>query len=68
LLSKGIDAVALGRAAGNSKLANFRRIFKSMDKNDISNIAFCTPEYLFGTPADGTYQATIGQFSTLVDR
>jgi len=32
-----------------------------MDKNDIpmQHIAFCTPEYLFGTPGDGTYQATI---------
>jgi len=67
LLSKGIDAVALGRGASNSKLANFRRVFKSMDKNDIPSIAFCTPEYLFGTPAVGTYQATIGQFSALVN-
>ena len=52
LRSKGIDAVALGRAAGSNKLANFRRVFKSMDKDHIPSIAFCTPEYLFGTPAD----------------
>ena len=68
LQSKGIDSVALGRAAGNSKLANFRRVFKSTDRNDVPSIAFCTPEYLFGTPADGVYQATIGQFTALVDR
>ena len=38
-----------------------------MHGNDIPSIAFRTPEYLFGTPADGTYQATIGQFPTLLD-
>ena len=68
LRSKGIDSVALGRAAGNSKLANFRRVFKCTDRNDIPSIAFCTPEYLLGTPADGIYQATIGQFTALHDR
>ena len=68
LRSKRIDSVALGRAAGNSKLANFRRVFKCTDRNDIPSIAFCTPEYLFGTPADGIYQATIGQFTALHDR
>jgi len=39
-----------------------------MDKNDTPSIAFCTPKYLFGKPVDGTYQATVGQFSALVDR
>ena len=68
LRSKGIDSVALGRAAGSNKLTNFRRVFKSTDGNDIPSIAFCTPEYLFGTPADGIYQATIGQFPALLDR
>ena len=52
LRSKGIDAIALGMAAGSNKLANFRRVFKSMDKDHIPSIAFCTPEYLFGTTAD----------------
>lgn len=66
LKSKGIDAFALGRAAGKSKLANFRKVFKS--SSDLPIIAFCTPEYLFGTPANGQYQATAGQFSALRDR
>ena len=70
LQSKGINAVALGNSAGNPSLqtANFRKVFKSTDSNDIPSIAFCTPEYLFGTPADGKYHATAGQFSTLLNR
>jgi len=50
LCSKGIDAVALGNSAGSRplKAANFRKVFKSTDSNDIPGIAFCTPEYLFG--------------------
>ena len=66
LKAKGINAFALGRAAGKSKLANFRKVFRS--SSDIPIIAFCTPEYLFGTPANGQYQATVGQFSALTDR
>ena len=45
----GLDAVALGRAAGNNKLTNFRRVF--VDASNSPLLAFCTPEYLFGTPA-----------------
>ena len=65
LKSKGIDAFALGRAAGKSKLSNFRKVFKS--SSDIPIIAFCIPKYLFGTPANGPYQATVGQFNALRD-
>ena len=53
LRSKGIDSVALGRAAGSNKLTNFKRVFKSTDGNDIPSIAFCTPVYLFGILANG---------------
>ena len=31
-------------------------------------LAFCTPEYLSGTPASDNFQATAGQFSTLKDK
>ena len=63
LRAKGIDAVALGRAAGINKLPNFRRVFKSSD--DVPALAFCTPEYLFGTPPDGSYSGSVGQFDVL---
>ena len=58
LRAKGIDAVALGRAAGANKLTNFQRVFKSSD--DVPVLAFCTPEYLFGTPPDGSYSGSVG--------
>lgn len=64
LRSKGIDAVALGRAAGSNKLSNFRRVFKSSN-DDVPVLAFCTPEYLFGTPPDGNYSGSVGQFNVL---
>ena len=53
LLKKGIDAVALGRAAGNNKSSHFRRVFQGQGKTP--EIVFCTPEYLFGTPATGSF-------------
>ena len=68
LKAKGINAFALGRAAGKSKLGNFRKVFKSSSESDIPIIAFCTPEYLFGTQANGQYQATVGQYNALIDR
>lgn len=63
LRARGIDAVALGRAAGGNKLTNYCRVFKSSD--DVPALAFCTPEYLFGTPADGAYPGSVGQFNVL---
>ena len=66
LKNMGLDAVALGRAAGNNKLTNFRRVF--VDASNAPLLAFCTPEYLFGTPASDNFQATFGQFSTLKDK
>ena len=66
LKNVGLDAVALGRAAGNDKLTNFRRVF--VDVSNAPLLAFCTPEYLFGTPASDNFQATAGQFSTLKDK
>ena len=38
LRAKGIDAVAIGRAAGINKLPNFRRVFKSSDDVPSSSI------------------------------
>ena len=66
LTTKGIDAVALGRAAGNSKSRNFHRVFHST--SNIPSLAFCTPEYLFGTPPNGGYSGSSGQFSKLLAR
>ena len=66
LKNMGLDVVALGRAAGNNKLTNFRRVF--VDASSSPLLAFCTPEYLFGTPASDNFQATAGQFNTLKDK
>ena len=66
LQSRGIQAVALGRAAGSSKSANYNRVFKVVSKEPI--VAFCTPEYLFGTPATSTFIGTKGQFSTVLSK
>ena len=62
----GLDVVALGRAAGSNKLTNFRRVF--VDSSNIPLTAFCTPEYLFGTPASSNFLATAGQFSALKEK
>ena len=40
-------------------------MFKS---TDLPAIAFCTPEYLFGTESSGNYGGTVGQFSTLLEK
>ena len=63
LKNKGIDAVALGRAAGNKKSSNYRRVLQS---SNLPNLAFCTPEYLFGTPANATFSGSCGQFHSLL--
>jgi len=65
LKAKGIDAFALGSAAGKNNLVNFRKVFRNPSDGEMPLIAFCTPEYLFGTAANGRYPATIGQFSVL---
>ena len=66
LQKKGIDAIALGSSAGSSrKSANFRRVFKS---TVLPAIAFCTPEYLFGTESSGNYGGSVGQFSALLEK
>jgi len=59
LQHKGIDAIALGPAAGSRRSANFRRVFQS---SDLPAILFCTPEYLFGIPSSASYSGTSGQF------
>ena len=63
LKNKGIDAVALGRAAGNKKSSNYRRVFQS---SNLPDLAFCTPEYLFGTPTNATFSGSCGQFHSLL--
>ena len=64
----GIDAFALGSAAGKNSQMNFRKVLRNPCDSERPLIAFCTPEYLFGTPANGRCQATIGQFSALKDK
>ena len=64
LQKKGINALALGRAAGSKKSFNYRQVFQST--HDEPLIAFCTPEYLFSTPSTGSCLGTVGQFSTLL--
>ena len=66
LKNKGLDVVALGRAAGADKLTNFRRVF--VDSSNLPLLAFCTPEYLFGTPASSSFLAAAGQFSALKEK
>ena len=66
LQKRGIRALALGRAAGCSKSANYHRVFEL--SNDEPIIAFCTPEYLFGTPATSSFVGTKGQFATLLSK
>ena len=62
LQKKGIDALALGRAAENQRSKNYRRVFQS---SDVPRLAFCTPEYLFGTPATSLSSGSAGQFHLL---
>jgi len=64
LHKKGIDAIALGNAAGTDKSSNFRRLFHGKGKTP--EIAFYTPEYLFGTSAKRKYSGTVGQYSVLL--
>ena len=66
LQCKGINAVALGRAAGTNKSANFRRVFQS--SSNAPCLVFCTPEYLFGTPSAINYMGTSGQFLSFVEK
>jgi len=66
LQSKGIDAVALGNAAGDKlRSKNSRRVFQST--SDMPTLAFCTPEYLFGTESTATYTETSGEFLDRID-
>ena len=64
LQKKGIIALALGIVAGNKKSANYRRVFCELLNEPV--VAFCTPEYLFGTPNTAGYLGTAGQFNTLL--
>ena len=57
LQKKGIDAVALGRAVGNKKSSNYQRVFQ---RSNVPNLAFCTPEYLFGMPTNATFSGSCG--------
>ena len=58
LQHKGIDAIALGNAAGTKRSANFQQLFR--EPLNLPRILFCTPKYLFGTPSSGTYSGTSG--------
>ena len=66
LAKKGVDAIAMGRAAGNNKSRNFHRVFHNI--SSIPSLAFCTPEYLFGTPPNSGCSGSSGQFSKLLAR
>ena len=66
LARKGVDAVALGKIAGNDKSKNFHRVFHST--TNIPRLAYCTPEYLFGKPPKGGLSGSSGQFSRLLAR
>ena len=66
LQKKGVNALALGRAAGGKKSFNYRHVFQSTHDKPV--VAFCTPEYLFGTPSTGSCLGTVGQFSTLLTK
>jgi len=66
LQKKGIDVIALGNAARSGrKSANFRRVF---DSTDTPGIAFCTPEYLFGSDSSDNHSGTPGLFSTVLEK
>ena len=43
---------------------NFRLVFQATRYEPL--IAFCTPEYLFGSPSTGSCLGTVGQFSMLL--
>jgi len=66
LRDMGLDVVALGGAAGSRRLTNFHRVLAN--SGDIPLMAFCTPEYLFGTTANGSFLATPGQFTLLKEK
>jgi len=66
LVTKGVDAVALGKIAGNNKSKNFHQVFHST--TNMPRLAFCTPEYLFGSPPKGGLSGSSGQFSRLLAR
>jgi len=66
---KGIEAFALGSAAGKmNQLMNSCKVLKNLCDSEAPIIAFCTPEYLFGSPEYGRYKATIGQFDALKNK
>lgn len=46
--------------------ANYHQVFET--SNDEPIVAFCTPEYLFGTPPTSTFVGTKGQFSTVLSK
>jgi len=48
-----------------NRLMNFRKVLRKLCDREMPIIAFCTHEYLFGSPENGCYQATIGQFYAL---
>ena len=62
----GLDIVALGGAAGSHRMTYFHLVLANSD--DIPLMAFCTSEYLFGTPANGGFLATPGQFISLKEK
>ena len=63
----GLDVVVLERAAGYSdKAKNYKRVLGN--SSEVPQIAFCIPGYLFGTEANGSFPASVSQFSTLKER
>lgn len=61
-----VQAIALGRAGGSSKSANYDQVFKT--SNDEPIVAFCTLKYLLGVPATSTFVGTKRQFSTVLSK
>ena len=53
-----------GELQAVKKSLNFCKTFHSTHDKPV--VAFCTPEYLFGTPSTGSCFGTVGQFSTLL--
>jgi len=67
LQRKGIKALALENAAGTKqKSVNYRTAFNRTHNEP--TVAFCTPEYIFGTESSSTCIGTVGRFRSLLEK
>ena len=64
LQKKGIDAVALGRAAGNSKSSNFRQVFQ--DQGKTPEIAFALQSIFLEHQQPGASQVQVDNTATSI--